>query len=92
MFKRAFIVLAMCLAFGTATAELRIAVPKNMLFAPSEKTLAPDMDDLPPLIPGHAISVSRAFGDDDEDCIVVTQAAIRPGGSKHLTHKVVCEE
>jgi hypothetical protein len=47
---------------------------------------------LPPLIAGHAITVTRAFGDDDEDCIAGTRAAVRPNGLRHLKRKVMCEE
>jgi hypothetical protein len=39
-----------------------------------------------------AISVTRAFGDDDEDCITVTRPAKRPDGSTHLRRKIIYKE
>jgi hypothetical protein len=83
--------IVMCVAFGGATAALRMA-GQGMLFAAGGKVHALDTNNLPPLIAGHAISLTRAFGDDDEDCIAVTRAAMRPDRSTHLTHKIICEQ
>jgi hypothetical protein len=84
--------IVMCVAFGAATAALRMAGAKDMLFAAGGKIPALDTDNLPPLIAGHALSVTRAFGDDNEDCITVTRAAMRPDRSTHLRRKIICAE
>jgi hypothetical protein len=89
MKKLAWVSIVMCVGFGAAT----MAGQKDMLFAAMGKILALDTDNhLPPLIAGHAVSVTRAFGDDDEDCITVTRAAMRPDRSTHLRRKIICQE
>lgn len=46
-----------------------------------------------PLTIGHqAIKVSKAFGEDDEDCIFVTRHVPRPDGNLHSSKKLVCRD
>jgi hypothetical protein len=90
MKKLAWALIVMCIAFGAATAALWMA--GHVLFAPGGKILALDTGNLPPLVAGQAISVTRVFGDDDEDCITITRAAMRPDRLTHLRRKIICEE
>ncbi len=41
---------------------------------------------------GHqSVRVAKAFGAEDEDCIVVTQPAPRPDRTLHTRKKLVCQ-
>jgi hypothetical protein len=42
---------------------------------------------------GHqSIKVSKAFGEDDEDCIFVTRHVPRPDGNLHSTKRLICRD
>lgn len=45
----------------------------------------------PLTISQKAVQVSKAFGDDDEDCIFVTRHVPRPDGNLHSSKKLICQ-
>ena len=45
-----------------------------------------------PLTIGHAMKVAQAYGQDDEDCVIVTRRVPRPNGTSHARKSLVCND